>query len=247
MKIALIGYGRMGRTVEKVALERGHEVVACIDLAEKPVGGGLTSEALAGAELAMEFTTPQAAPGKLKQLAGLGVDVVCGTTGWYDSLKEVAGAVEKAGTGLVYSPNFSLGVQVLFKLAELGGRLAERLEEYDPHILEIHHRHKVDHPSGTARKLAEIVLEGLSRKERWELGPGDGAVSPSVLQVNAVRAGENPGEHVLALEGPDDRIEVRHQAKGRTGFARGAVAAGEWVKGKKGVFTLDDMVAELWS
>jgi 4-hydroxy-tetrahydrodipicolinate reductase len=247
MKIALVGYGRMGRALETMAMERGHQVVARIDLAENPPGLGLSSRALAGAEVAMEFTTPEAAARNLKELVGCGVDVVCGTTGWLDSVEDVTRAVEKAGTGLVHAPNFSLGVQMLFKLAALTGRLADRLDEYDPHVLEIHHRHKVDHPSGTARRIADIVLEEVARKERWELGPGRGAVCPSVLQVNAVRAGENPGEHVLALEGPDDRIEVRHQAKGRAGFARGAVAGAEWVRGRKGVFTLDDMVAELWS
>lgn len=253
MKIALVGYGRMGRAVEEVATARGHEVVARIDVEENRDGGGLTTDRLAGAEVAVEFTVPDAAPANLSRLAACGVDAVCGTTGWYGRLNEVRAAVESAGTGLLFAPNFSLGVQVLFRLTRLAARLCERLEEYDPYVLEVHHRLKLDHPSGTAVALAEILLEEVSRKARWELapgsscGPGAGAVDPSILQVAAVRAGANSGVHVVGLDSPDDRLELRHEARGRTGFARGAVAAAEWIRGRKGVFTLDDMLEELWS
>ncbi|UCC72616.1 MAG: 4-hydroxy-tetrahydrodipicolinate reductase [Gemmatimonadota bacterium] len=247
MRIALVGYGRMGRAVEQVATERGHEVVARIDLEDNPDGRGITSEGLNGAAVAVEFSVPEAAPRNLAALAACGVDAVAGTTGWYDQLDEVRAAVEAAGTGLVYAPNFSLGMQLFFRVARQAGHLCDRLDDYDAFILEAHHRHKQDHPSGTARKLAEILLAELSRKTRWELGPGEGPADPSVLQVTAVRAGEIPGTHTLGLEGPDDRIEIRHEAKGRTGFARGAVAAAEWIQGRSGVFTLDDMLAETWS
>jgi 4-hydroxy-tetrahydrodipicolinate reductase len=247
VKIALVGYGRMGRAVEEVAAARGHEIVARLDVEDSPAQG-FSPGRLSGADVAIEFTVPEAAVANLRGLAAGGVDVVCGTTGWYESLGDVKQAVGEAGTGLIYAPNFSLGVQVLFRLAEVAGQLCDRLEEYDPYILETHHRHKLDHPSGTARKLADIVLEVVSRKVSWALGPGrEGAVDPSVLQVSAIRAGENPGIHVLGLEGPDDRIELRHEVRGRAGFARGAVAAAEWIRGRKGVFTLNDMLAELWS
>lgn len=247
MKIALVGYGRMGRAVEPVAAALGHEIVARIDAAENPDGQGLTVERLAGAGLAIEFTVPGAAPVNLERLAECGVDAVCGTTGWYERLDQVRRAVNAAGTALIYAPNFSLGVQIFFRLTELAAQLCERVEDYDPHIVETHHRHKVDHPSGTARRLAEILLQQVSRKSRWELGPGDGAVDPAVLQVAAIRAGESPGVHLVGLEGPDDRIELRHEARGRSGFARGALAAAEWVRGRQGVFTLQDMLKELWN
>jgi len=247
VKIALVGYGRMGRAVEQVAEARGHEIVARIDVDENRAGEGLTAERLAGAEVAVEFTVPEAAVTNIPGLADCGVDVVSGTTGWLDRLDEVRAAVEAAGTGLIYAANFSLGVQAFFLLAQLAGQLCDRLEDYDPYISETHHRHKLDHPSGTARRLAEILLQHVSRKTRWELGPGAGPVDPSVLQLAAVRAGENPGVHCVGLEGPDDRIELRHEARGRTGFARGAVAAAEWIHGRKGVFTLDEMLAETWS
>ncbi len=246
MKVALVGYGRMGRAVEEAATERGHEVVARIDLAENPDATGPTKDRLAGAEVAIEFTVPEAAPANLVALAAAGIDVVSGTTGWYDRLDEVRSAVAAAGTGLVYAPNFSLGVQAFFRLVRAAGQLAERLTDWDVHVLEAHHRHKVDHPSGTARKLAELLLQELSRKSRWELGPAAGPADPTVLQVSAVRAGEIAGIHSVGLEGPDDRIELRHEARGRAGFAKGAVAAAEWIRGRPGTFTLDDMLSETW-
>ena len=247
MKIALIGYGRMGRAVEVAATERGHEVVTRIDVDDGPNGVALKRERLAGADVAVEFTVPEEAARNVVALAAAGADVVCGTTGWYDRLDEVSDAVRSAGTGLIYAPNFSLGIQIFFRVVRLAARLADELEDYDAYILEAHHRYKLDRPSGTARKLAEIVLEELSRKERWELGPGAGHLDPAVLQVAAVRAGEIHGTHMLGLESAEDRIELRHEARGRGGFARGAVAAAEWIQGRAGVFTLEDMLADTWS
>ncbi|MGD2151830.1 MAG: 4-hydroxy-tetrahydrodipicolinate reductase [Gemmatimonadales bacterium] len=247
MKVALIGYGRMGRAVEEVASARGHEVVARIDVDANPEGRGITAQTLNGAEVAVEFSVPEAAPANIAALAACGADTVSGTTGWYDRLAEVRAAVEAAGSGLIYAPNFSLGMQLFFRLARLAARLADRLEGYDAYVLEAHHRHKKDHPSGTARRLAEILLAELSDKQRWQLALPDGPVDPSVLQVAAVRAGEIPGTHTVGLDGLDDRIELRHEARGRAGFARGAVAAAEWIRGRPGLFTLDDMLEETWT
>ncbi len=247
MKIALVGYGRMGRAVERAAEARGHEVVARIDLEDNREGRGITAKTLNGADVAIEFSVPEAAPANIVALAACGVDTVTGTTGWYDRLEEVRAAVASAGSGLIYAPNFSLGMQLFFRLVQLAGRLSDALEGYDAHILEAHHRHKKDHPSGTARRLAEILLAELSGKTRWELALPDGPIDPSVLQVTAVRAGEIAGTHTVGLEGPDDRIELRHEASGRAGFARGAVAAAEWIRGRSGLFTLDDMLAETWT
>ena len=247
MKIALVGYGRMGRAVEQAAQARGHEIVARLDVEGNREGRGLTVEWLAGAEVAIEFTVAEVVPANIAGLAACGVDAVVGTTGWYGQLDEARRAVEAAGTGLIYAPNFSLGVQCFFQLARLAGQLCDRLEDYDVYVLEAHHRHKRDHPSGTARKLASMLVEEVDCKQRWELGLVEGPVDPAVLQVTSIRAGEIPGVHSVGLEGPDDRIELRHEARGRSGFARGAVAAAEWIRGRKGVFTLEDMLAELWS
>ncbi len=245
MKIALIGYGRMGSTVESVAAEEGHEVVARIDEEGNRGGRGITPESLNGAEVAVEFSTPEATVPNVAACARAGIDLAVGTTGWLERLDEARDAVDAAGTGMIWAPNFSLGVNLFFRLVREAGRLVDRLEAYDVHVSEVHHRHKVDHPSGTARKLAEILLDEVQRKGRWAETPGDGPIDPSTLQVAAVRAGENPGTHLVALEGPDDRIELRHEARGREGFGRGALVAAEWIRGKRGVFTIDDLFEEM--
>lgn len=247
MRMAIIGYGRMGRAVEAVAEAHGHEIVARLDIGDNPVGGVLTRERLGSAEVAIEFTTAEAAPRNIEGLAACGVNAVVGTTGWYDRLGDVSSTVRRMGAGLIYAPNFSLGTQVFFRLAALAAELADRLSGYDAYVLEAHHRHKRDHPSGTAAKVADLLVSALSSKTRWEAGPGDGPIDPTVVQVTSVRAGEIPGTHVVGLEGPHDRLELKHEARARTGFAEGAVRAAEWVRGRQGVFTLEDMLAELWS
>lgn len=239
LKLALVGYGRMGHAVEEIALEEGHEIVARLD-----EGDAIDATGLAGADVAVDFTLPEAAVDNVRTISGAGVDVVVGTTGWYDRLDEARAAVEEAGTAMIWAPNFSLGVQLFFRAARRLARLTDALEQYDIHVHEAHHRHKVDHPSGTARSLADILVEELTRKGSWEEGPPAGAPDPSTLWVTSTRAGEIPGTHVVGVEGPDDRLELRHEARGRTGFARGAVAAASWVRGRTGVFTLDDMLAE---
>lgn len=244
MKVALIGYGRMGRTVERLAREREHEVGLRLTAADNADGSGITARSMAEIDVAIEFTAPAAAPDNIRRCAEAGVPVVSGTTGWYDQLESVRAAVEDAGGGLLYAPNFSIGTQLFFRLARAAARLAERAGEYDAFVLEAHHRHKADHPSGTAKRLAQIVLEELTRKRRWEVGPGEGPVDPEALQVAVIRAGKIPGTHSLGLEGPDDRIELRHEARGRDGFARGAVMAAEWLCGKSGCYTLDDMLSD---
>ena len=245
MKLALVGYGKMGRTVENVAMERGHEVVARIDptLDTHDIG----AETLEGADVAIEFTVPDAAVDNITALAAAGVDAVVGTTGWHERLDEAAAAVNGAGTGMVHAANFSLGVNFFLHLTRMAAKMADALSEYDVHIREAHHRQKVDHPSGTAIKLAEIVIEELARKESWSATLPDGAPHPQVLYVASERVGETAGSHVVGLEGPDDRIELRHEARTRAGFARGAVAAAEWIQGRSGIFTLDDMLAETFT
>jgi 4-hydroxy-tetrahydrodipicolinate reductase len=239
VNLALIGYGRMGREVEAAAKAAGHEVVAVVDDT-----AGATRGALAEAQVAIDFTLPDAALDNIRKVSGAGLDMVVGTTGWYDHLDEARAAVNAAGTGLVWAPNFSLGVQVFFRLARDAGRLADALDEYDVYVHETHHRHKVDHPSGTARRLAEILVETLARKERWAEAPAAGAPETNTLWVGSTRSGEVPGTHIVGLEGPDDTIELRHTARGRGGFARGAVSAAAWIQGRKGFFGIEEMLAD---
>jgi 4-hydroxy-tetrahydrodipicolinate reductase len=245
MKLALVGYGKMGRTVESVALESGHEVVARID---PTLGtGDIDAKTLGGADIAIEFTVPGAAVDNITALAAAGVDTVVGTTGWHERLGEATAAVNGAGTGMVHAANFSLGINLFFRLARVAAKMADALSEYDVHIREVHHRHKIDHPSGTAITLADILIEELARKESWSATLPDGEPHHKVLYVASERVGATAGSHLLGLEGPDDRIELRHEARTRGGFARGAIAAAEWIRGKSGVFTLDDMLAETFT
>lgn len=239
MKLALVGYGRMGREVDALARNAGHEVVATLG-----PGDDVTRETLADAEVAVEFTRPAAAPDNLTALARAGVAAVCGTTGWYQELPRVRAAVQTAGTGLVFAPNFSLGVALFTRLVREAAARVDALEDYDVFLHEAHHRHKLDHPSGTARVLADDVVRAMTRKAAWREAPAQGAPDAETLWVSVTRAGEIPGTHVLGLEGPDDRIELRHEARTRAGFARGALEAARWIQGRAGVFTLDDFLLD---
>lgn len=235
MRIAIVGYGRMGRTTEQVALEMGHDVVARLD-----VDDPITTGSLGGADVAIEFSVPEAAPRNLIQIAQAGVDAASGTTGWYDQVQRVRAAVESAGTGLLAAPNFSLGVAVFSRLVREAARLVARVPDYDVHLHEAHHRHKIDHPSGTARALADDIVSHLDRKHTWTVAPPEGPPEPGAVYISVTRAGEIPGSHVVALEGPHDRIELRHDARDRGGFARGAVEGALWVRGRPGLHTLED-------
>jgi len=178
--------------------------------------------------------------------AKAGVALGTGTTGWALDGGGLGG-VEAAGGGVVHGPNFSLGVQIFLQLAREAARLADAVGGYDVHLQEAHHRFKKDHPSGTAIRVAETLLEELRAKSRWELGPVEGAAVEDVLYVTAARAGHVPGIHVVGMEGRWDRMEVRHEARGREGFAQGAVRAAEWIRGRTGVFTFREVVADLLS
>ncbi len=242
MRIAIVGYGRMGRATEAAAISMGHEVVARLGRDD-----AITSSALGGAEVAVEFTTPASAPDNLIRLAELGVDAACGTTGWVDDLDRVRVAVAAAGTGLLVAPNFSLGVGLFGRLVRDAARMVGATPEYDVHLFEAHHRHKLDHPSGTARHLAEAIVSLLPHKSRWLESPPQGPPDPQTLYVSVARAGEVAGTHVVMLEGPHDRIELRHEARDRSGFARGAVDGALWVRGRPGTHTLDTWLDDRFS
>lgn len=245
MDIALLGYGRMGRAVEERAGARGHRVVLRTT-SEGPVREGVGDDgdaSLGDADVAIDFSVGTAVPGHVERAAAAGVPLVVGATGWDDHMDEVEDLVEGAGIGLLFAPNFSLGAHLLFRLASVAGRLAGAVGGYDVHVVETHHRHKLDHPSGTARHLAELLVRAVPDKEGWSGGVVD-PPDPSTLQVASVRAGEAAGVHVVGLDGADDRIELRHEARGRGGFARGALEAAEWLVGRTGFFTLDDMLNE---
>ena len=244
LKIALVGTGRMGQAVEAVVADSPHAIVACFDAANPLADVRDPDTELNGADLAIDFSTPDVALDHLHQYCFWGLDAVVGTTGWYDDLAKVEGWVEEGQNGLLYAPNFSLGVAVLVRALRGALPLLDRLSDYDPWVHEIHHTGKVDSPSGTALMLADELLDGLSRKTRIEPETQHGRIDADALHVSSTRAGHVFGEHTVGFDSPVDQLQFRHVAKGREAFAAGAVRAAAWVHGRKGLFTLDDMLAE---
>jgi len=244
MKLALVGTGRMGLATEAVAAERGHALVARFD-SRRPLLGARDVDELEGAEVVIDFSAPAVALDHVHRYCLWGVDAVVGTTGWADDAGRVRQWVEEGGNAVLAAPNFSLGVAVVARALAAVMPLLERLDEYDPSIHEVHHAGKVDSPSGTALRLADVVLGGLSRKSRLETETVHGAIDPAALHVTSARTGQVVGEHAVALEGPADRIRFVHEARDRRAFAAGAVRAAEWLPGRAGLFSFDDMVEEM--
>jgi 4-hydroxy-tetrahydrodipicolinate reductase len=244
MKLLIVGYGQMGRHVENVALERGHSIVTRID----PVGGDqaeITTDVADKADCAVEFSIPDAAVPNARRYAEMGLNAVVGTTGWYDKRKEVAGYVNKAGIGYLYGPNFSLGAHLFFRLVGEAAAAINPFEEYDISGYEIHHKRKKDSPSGTALKIAGIILERSNRKTELMVEKLDRRVKETQLHFASIRGGENPGVHSVLLDCEADTIELVHRVRNRKGFALGAVMAAEWLLGNRGFFTVEHFIADI--
>ena len=233
MKIVLIGYGKMGKTIEQIALSRGHEISGRIDVADNFTSFDKS------ADVAIEFTQPAAAIHNLKTCFDKGIPVVCGTTGWLQHKDEVEKHCQGKNGTLLYSSNFSLGVNLFFKLNEYLSTLMNRHNQYEVSIDETHHTQKKDAPSGTAITLAQGVMKNLTRKKEWHLGTTE---NPNALVINSFRIDPAPGTHVVKYASEVDDIEITHTAHTREGFALGAVLVAEWLAGKKGIFTMDDFL-----
>ena len=228
--LAIVGYGKMGRLIEKHARDFGFDVRATFNSQNNPHSCGLTPEALRGIEVAVEFSTPSTAAENILWLAAAGVHAVVGTTGWLDQLPSVRDAVNRHDTGLVWAPNFSLGVNLFIQTVAQASSLFAKQQEYEAWGWEIHHAAKKDAPSGTLSKLAEAMrASGYSRS----------------ISLSANRAGAHPGTHEIGFDSPADSITLRHTARNREGFARGALCAARWVAGKKGVFEFREILGEL--
>ena len=237
MKIALIGYGKMGHEIEKIARERGHEIICIIDLNEEDK---FNSSAFKGADVAIEFTSPESALRNYRQAFAAGIPVVSGTTGWLAHLDEIKEACENNGKTFFYASNFSLGVNIFFALNNYLAKLMNRYPGYEVRMEETHHIHKLDAPSGTAITLAEGILEHIDRKKGWTLGKD--ATDDGTLRIDAFREGEVPGIHSTIYESDADIIRITHDAKNRKGFALGAVLAAEFTNGKQGFLTMEDLL-----
>jgi 4-hydroxy-tetrahydrodipicolinate reductase len=225
-RIAVIGMGKMGRAVAELARERAWPVVATIHSSENSDGSGITRERLGGATVAIEFTTPHAAPANIRACARAGCPVVVGTTGWYDERSHVERDVLLADGAMLWSPNFSLGVHLFWQVAELAAQLASRIPALDAHIVETHHAAKRDAPSGTALELQRRSTAALGRE----------------IPVTSVRTGAVPGTHELLLDAPFEQIRITHEARDRRTFAEGALTAAHWIIGRHGIFTMSDLL-----
>jgi len=225
-KLAIVGYGKMGKLIEQLAPQYGFEVAVKLDEFNNAKGEGLTKENFADIDVAIEFSIPAAVAANVRGVAAFGVPLVVGTTGWLEHLNEVKRAVEAAGTGLVWSPNFSIGVNVFMRLVAEAARLMEAEPEYGSWAWEIHHSTKKDAPSGTLLKLVEAMKKaGYTRN----------------IDVGSNRAGAIPGTHEIGFDSAADTITLRHTARSREGFARGALKAAQWITGKKGFYEFSEI------
>ena len=234
MRIALIGYGKMGREIEAIARHQGETIARVFD-STRPVAAADLSEV----DVCIEFSTPSAVLSNIRTAIEARKDIVVGTTGWHQHLPELREKVRDSG--LLYSANFSLGMNIFQRIVARAGDLIENAPEYDPFVHETHHRLKADSPSGTALRLAEILLGRISRKRRMLTQTSTEKIAADALQVTSTRAGHVTGTHVVSFDSDADLIELRHVAKNRRGFALGALAAARWLHGRKGIYTMDDV------
>lgn len=236
MNIALIGYGKMGKAIEKVAIERGHVIVLKIDFDNLH---DFTSEKISKADVAIEFTGPHSAFENVMKCIEYGVPLVCGSTGWLDKWNEAKEYCEQTGGSFLYASNFSVGVNLFFEINKYVAALMSKHPEYDISMEEIHHTQKKDAPSGTAITLAEQILSGSTVKKRWV---NQNAGKADELLITSKRIDPAPGTHSVKYSSPIDDIEIIHTAHSRTGFATGAVIAAEFLKGKKGIFGMKEVL-----
>ena len=245
MKIALLGYGKMGKIIEKIATDRKHEIVLKIDhdnLHE------LTAENLQKADVAIEFSTPATVLSNIKQCLNAGVPIVVGTTGWYDEIPALKQECQEGNKSLIYASNFSVGVNIFFHVNRVLAKLMNKHPYYDVQVEEIHHIQKLDSPSGTAITIAEGILENLDAKQKWvnvltdaNGDTADDNIKTDELLIESHRIDSVPGTHTVIYDSEVDTIELKHTAHNRNGFALGAVLAAEWIQDKKGFYSVADM------
>jgi 4-hydroxy-tetrahydrodipicolinate reductase len=235
MDIAIIGYGKMGRVIEQIALERGHQVPVKIT----SENANFSPSEIAGCDVAIEFSVPKAAVANMYKCFEANVPVVVGTTGWMDELETVSATCKSKNGGLFYASNFSVGVNIFFEVNKLLARLMNNQPSYEVSMEEIHHTQKLDSPSGTALSLAHQMINELERKTDWiEASTGQ----ENEIAIEAKREPEVPGTHIITYQNEIDKIEIGHTAKGRKGFALGSVLAAEFMAKKSGVYTMSDLL-----
>ncbi|MGX7687208.1 4-hydroxy-tetrahydrodipicolinate reductase [Flectobacillus sp. BAB-3569] len=238
MNIVLLGYGKMGKVIEKIALSRGHNIVARIDVNNRSEFDALTA---ADVDAVIEFSHPLSAYENVKSCIEKGIPVVSGTTGWLEKKPELEALTLEKGSAFFWSSNYSIGVNIFFKLNKMLAKLMSPQKQYSVSTTEIHHTEKKDSPSGTAITIAEGLIENLAGKDKWI---NNEIPAENEVAIWSAREGKVPGTHIVKYISDIDQIEILHQAHGREGFALGAVIAAEWIADKKGVFGMEDLLAE---
>ncbi len=239
MDIVLIGHGKMGQIIEKIALERGHNVVLIISENNKEA---LHFSEFRNADVAIEFTQPESAIEHIKACSEAKLPIVVGTTGWYNDYDKAVKLIQANDSAMIAATNFSVGVNLFFEINKKVAALMQKHKTYKPHVLEIHHIHKKDAPSGTAITLAEGVIENYETINEWALKTNDQVISGSTLSITAERTDEVPGTHTITYNSGIDEISLSHVAHNREGFALGAVIAAEFLVGKKGIFGMKEVL-----
>jgi 4-hydroxy-tetrahydrodipicolinate reductase len=242
MRIAIIGYGKMGKIIQRIAQEKKHDVVT-IDPVQDADFKEINEESMKDIDVAIDFTLPTIALQNAKTCATLGTNIVMGTTGWYDNLDEMKEVVKDIG--FIWSGNFSIGVNMFFKIVEEASKVVNNVEGYDVSVFETHHNMKKDSPSGTAKMIADKVIKNLERKDTIIIDKFDRAPKENELHVASMRCGKIPGTHTVTFDSDADTIELIHRARNREGFALGAVLAAEFLKDKKGFFDINDLMKTL--
>jgi 4-hydroxy-tetrahydrodipicolinate reductase len=241
LKLAIIGYGKMGKAVEQAALQRGHSVVKIDSFEPSADFKEINFDSVGSADVCIDFTTPVSALINAKKVASLGKNLVMGTTGWYDGMDEMKASVKNIG--FLWSGNFSIGMNVFFRAVRQTAKMMNKIPEYDAAVCEIHHNQKKDSPGGSAQIIGKIILGEMQRKKKIV---GDAFTErkplPEELHVASVRCGSIPGTHTVYFDCPVDTVELRHTARGREGFAFGAILAAEFLQNKKGFFSIEDLM-----
>ena len=246
MKLAIVGYGRMGKLIHKVAEERQMQIKSIIDpLFPEVAFSKINDDSMKDVDVCICFTQPDEALNNIKDICRFKKQIVIGTTGWTDNIPEVKQLVHQAGIGLVYSSNFSIGVNIFFKLIEQAGQIMNQFDVYDILCYETHHNKKVDSPSGTAATIARILMNTVERKKKLVTEKLNRKIAEDELHFASIRGGHIPGTHSVLFDSEFDTIELKHTARNRVGFATGAVIAAEWIAGKRGLYTEADMMKQL--
>ncbi len=244
MNIALVGYGKMGKEVELAAKERGLKILKIFTEENNSGGSGITPESMKQVDVCIDFSAPSSVLANIEAVVRCGRNMVVGTTGWYDRLEYVRKLVKEKKVGLLYAPNFSLGVNIFCQIVMDAAHLLEKHAEYDVAVTELHHRGKVDSPSGTALSLGATIMQTMRRKSELLSETTHAAIKPQQLHITSTRVGHIAGRHTVLFDSEADTIELTHTARSRRGFAIGAVVAAQWLAGKKGLYTMRDVILE---